>query len=249
MKKFIVGMVSAGLLTTGVFAEASLTVDFATAHIFRGATITDDLVIQPGMELSGFGMNEKYGVFAAGVWGSTAPFNDDTPSLDSIYETDWYLNYALPQLVEGMDLYIQYTQYQYSFTPDEKELNFGIGYALGDFLLGATANFMIDDRNLLTENQKYFDFFADYEWEINEKSAVNAGGLIALMFQGDGYSAIGLDDGFNHYELDAAYSYAMSEMWSIGATIGYVGQLDSNVLPDAFYDRGLYAMLNLGCEL
>jgi hypothetical protein len=255
MKKFIIGMVSAGLLTTGVFAEANLTVDMATAYVFRGTTLVDDLVIMPGMELSGFGMDEKYGMFTLGALGYNAPFNDDTPvAKDTMFKTDWYLNYALPQLVENMDLYIQMITYQYSGSlpaGNETELNLGIGYQLAGFYLGGSANFMVDDKNPLTEDQKYFDFFADYLFELNEKSAVTVGALIGIMFQGDGNSAapLNLDDGFNQFELDAAYTYALGEMWSLGASIAYIGQLDSNVLSDAAYDKGLVAMFSLGCDL
>jgi hypothetical protein len=252
MKKFIIGMVSAGLLTTGVFAEANLTVDIATAHVFRGTTVVDDLVVMPGMELSGFGMDEKYGIFTLGALGYNAPFNEDTPSKDSLYQTDWSLNYGLPQWVENMDLYVQLTTYQYSSQRpkvNETELNLGIGYQLAGFYLGGSANVMVDDKNLASENQKYFDFFADYLFEINEKSEVTVGALLGLMFQGDGNSTSGLDDGFNQYEFDAAYTYALGEMWSMGASLAYIGQLDSNVLSDEAYDRGLVGMFSLGCDL
>jgi len=249
MKKFITVIAITGLVTGSAFAGADMTVDIGTAHVFRGVTIVEDLVIQPGLELNGFGMPTNYGAIAVGVWGSTAPFNDDTPSYDSIYETDWYLNYTLPKFTEALDLYIRYTQYQYSFAPDEKELGFGAGWELGDFVLGGSLNFMIDDRSFATEKQKYFDFFADYALEINEKSDVTFGGLIALMFQGDGNSAAGLDDGFNQFELDATYTYALGEMWSLGASLAYIGQLDSNVLPDSAYDKGLVAFFKVACEM
>lgn len=249
MKMFIIMTVAVGLVASEARAGATLDVDIGTAHVFRGQTVVEDLVIQPSVELSGFGMAEEYGVISLGVWGSTSPFNDDAVSYDSIYETDWYINYELPKFTEDLGLYIKYTQYQYSFNLDEKELGIGADYDLGGFVLGTSANFMIDDRNVATEDQVYFDFFADYALEINEKSEVTFGGLLSLMFQGDGNSAAGLDDGFNHYELDAVYSYELSEMWSIGASVAYIGQLDSNVLLDAFYDKGLVAFFSVGCEM
>jgi hypothetical protein len=69
------------------------------------------------------------------------------------------------------------------------------------------------------------------------------------MFQGDGNSTLGLDDGFNQFELDAAYTYALGEMWSLGASLAYIGQLDSNVLTDAAYDKGLVAFFSVGCDM
>jgi hypothetical protein len=251
MKRLLAVMAATGLIAATAGAAATLDVDIGTAHVFRGATLVDDLVVQPAVELNGFGMAEEYGEIAVGVWGSTAPFNDDTPSLDSIYQTQWYLNYALPKFTEDLDLYIQFMQYQYSAgtSVDEKEFSFGAAYDLGGFVLGASAYFMTDDRNTNTENQKYFDFFADYALEINEKSDVSFGALIGLMFQGDGNSTLGLDDGFNQFELDAAYTYALGEMWSLGASLAYIGQLDSNVLPDDVYDKGLVAFFSVGCDM
>jgi hypothetical protein len=204
--------------------------------------------------MSGFGMPAEYGEITVGVWGSTAPFNNDTPSLDSIFETDWYIFYSLPELVESLNIYLGYTQYQYSLRPDtlgldEKEIAVGADYELGEFLLGGSLNFMTDDRNFATEGQTYVDLFAEYELEINEKSDVVFGALLGLMWQGDGNSSgpNALDDGFNHYELDAVYSYALGEMWSLGASLAYIGQLDSDVLPDSAYDKGLVAFFNVGC--
>ncbi len=249
MKKVLTLAITAGLMAGSAVAGSSLSVDFATAHIFRGQTVIDELVVQPGVELYGFGMPEEYGEIAAGVWGSTAPFNDDSPSLDSVYETDWYINYSLPQIVEGVDLSVGYTEYQYSFGADEKELNFGGGYAISNLYLGASANFMIDDRNLLTEDQIYLDFFADYALEVSDEVDVNFGGLISYMIQGDGYDTAGLDDGFNHYEIYGAFNYALGEMWSLGASLAYIGQLDDDVLIDAFYDKGLIAMFSVNCEM
>jgi uncharacterized protein (TIGR02001 family) len=253
MKKFITVIAITGLVTGSAVAGADMTVDIGTAYVFRGSTVADDLVVQPALELSGFGMPTNYGAIAVGVWGS----NNDTPSSDSIYETDWYLNYVLPQFVDGLDFYVRYTQYQYSFSVDEKELGLGVDWEVGDFMVGGSANFMLDDRaGTLTEDQKYFDIFGSYELEINENSEVTFGGLIALMFQGDLNSAAGLDDGFNHFELDATYSYALGEMWSLGASVAYIGQLDSNVLPDnpvvpgsVSYDKGLVAFFKVACEM
>ena len=247
MKK--VSMLSAAMILVAgsAVAGANLNVDIGSAYVFRGTTVADDLVVQPSLEMYGFGMPAEYGEITVGVWGTTAPFNDDTPSLDSIFETDWYIFYSLPEMVERLNIYFGYTQYQYSFSPDEKEIAIGADYELGEFVLGGSLNFMTDDRNPLTEDQTYIDLFAEYELEINEKSDVVFGALLGLLWQGDGNAALGLDDGFNHYELDAAYSYALGEMWSLGASLAYIGQLDSDVLPDSAYDKGLVAFFNVGC--
>ena len=267
MRRFVILTAALSLAAGSVFANgdstadsgvigANLAVDIGSAYVYRGVTVIDELVVQPSLELHGFGMPEQYGVIAVGVWGSMAPFNDD-PGLDydTMFETDWYINYALPQLAEDLDLYLQYTIYQYDVVAgglNEKEISLGAGYALGDFALGGSANFMVDDRNPFTENQIYVDLFGEYALEINEASEVTFGGLISLIKQGDGNAgAIGgnLDDGFNHYELEAAYSYALSEIWSLGASLAYIGQFSSDVLPNSAYDKGVVAFFSVGAEM
>ena len=45
-------------------ADASLSVDVASAYVFRGATFNDGVVVQPGLELGGLGG------LSVGVWGN-----------------------------------------------------------------------------------------------------------------------------------------------------------------------------------
>jgi hypothetical protein len=47
----------------------------------------------------------------------------------------------------------------------------------------------------------------------------------------------------------ATYSYELGEMRSLGASLAYIGQLDSNVLTDDAYDKGLVAFFSVGCEM
>lgn len=251
MKRLLAVTAAIGLIAATAVAEVSVTMDIASAYVFRGITAVDDLVVQPGIEASGFGMPEEYGSIALGTWGSTAPFSD---TYDNLHETDWYAVYSLPQIVSNLDLSVGITAYQYAGSGGEQEINLGAGYLLGEVLLGATANFMIDDEIQATKSQKYIDFFADFAPEVSENFDVSIGALASVMFQGDGNSAAGLDDGFNHYELNGTYSRPISEMWSIGASLIYVGQFDDNVLPDATaisagYDKGLLAMFSIGCDM
>ena len=246
MKKVIVTLMASSLVAMAASAGTSVNVDFASAYVFRGVTVVDDLVVQPGIEVDGFGMPEEYGNIAIGAWGSTAPFSD---TYDNLHETDWYISYTLPEMVSNLNVYVGFTEYQYPVPLGEKEINIGADYALDDLVLGATANFMTDDENTLTEKQKYFDFTADYALDVAEEVDVSVGGLISIMLQGDGNSTIGLDDGFNHAEIYGAFSYAINETWGIGASLAYIAQIDSDVLPDALHDKGLVAMFSVGCEM
>lgn len=247
MKKVIVTAMASGLIATMASAGTSVTADFASAYVFRGQTLVDDLVVQPGIEVDGFGLHDACGSIALGVWGSTAPFSD---TYDNLHETDWYAVYTLPQLVTNLDLSVGFTEYQYAVPAGEQEINVGASYALSDNVsVGGSANFMIDDENPLTENQIYVDLHADYTVEVTEDLDASVGALVGIMKQGDGNDAAGLDDGFNQYEFNGAFTYAINDMWSVGGSLTYVGQIDDNVLTDAVYDRGLVAMFSVGCDM
>ena len=246
MKKVYITIIASGLVAAVASAGTSVNIDFASAYVFRGVTVFDDLVIQPSVEVDGFGMPEEYGTIALGVWGSTAPYSD---SYDKLHETDWYLSYTLPELVSNLVLSVGLTEYQYYFPGGQTELNFGAGYALGDFMLGTTLNYITDDATPGggAEKQTYIDFFADYAIEISEDLDVNVGGLIGLIFQGENVPL--RDDGFNQYELYGDLIYSINEMWSIGGSLIYIGQIDSDVLLNSDYDKGLVAMFSVGCEM
>jgi len=247
MKKIIVIAMASGLAATIASAGTSVNVDFASAYVFRGATVVDDLVVQPGIEVDGFGLKEECGTIAIGVWGSSAPFED---TYDNLHETDWYAVYTLPELVTNLSLSIGFTEYQYAFGAGEQELNLAAAYALGDQVtVGGSANFMVDDEIAATEDQIYVDLYADYALEVSEDMEASVGALVSVIQQGDGNDSAGLDDGFNHYELYGAFGYALSDLWSIGGSLTYIGQIDSDVLPDSAHDKGLVAMFSIGCSM
>lgn len=257
MKKVLTVAVATGLMAGSAMAGAGLGVDFANAHIFRGATVADEFVSQPTAELSGFGMPEEYGAFALGAWGSAAPFASESTGQDTMYETDWYLTYMLPTFAEGLDLYVGLTEYTYSIgAPNEKELNLGAGYELGDFYLAASFNYIYYNQYGadFTEGQIYIPLSVDWTTEISEGFTGSAGGLISFLMAGDGNEKLGQDDGFNHYEIYGALDYALGEMWSVGGSLAYIGQGDDQVLFDSVggsvgYDVSVLAMLSLSCEL
>ena len=150
MKKIITTTLAAGLVASSAMAGASATVDFASAYVFRGSTFNDGFVIQPGVEADGLGLPEEYGSVAVGVWGNIDM--DDaggTKQTSQFSEIDWYGSYGLPSLVDGLDLFIGYTEYTYTDTlggggvPADKEVNAGVGYEVAGVALGATAYSMV----------------------------------------------------------------------------------------------------------
>lgn len=255
MKKVIVTAMTSGLIAAVASAGTSVSVDFASAYVFRGITVVDDLVVQPGIEVDGFGLKEECGTIALGVWGSTAPFEDD---YNNLHETDWYVVYTLPTLVSNLDLSIGFTEYQYAGGAGEQEINLGAAFAVcSNAVMGSSINFMVDNEIDATEDQIYIDLYADYAIDVSEDMDASVGALVSVMMQGDGNESAGLDDGFNHFELYGAFSYALNDMWSIGGSLAYIGQIDDDVLPDNTaagnfgngHDRELVAMFSVGCDM
>ena len=70
MKKTITMTMAAALVAGVAMAEVAVTLDLASAYVFRGVTLNDGAVIQPGIEASGFEIPEEYGALAVGAWGN-----------------------------------------------------------------------------------------------------------------------------------------------------------------------------------
>ena len=139
MNKIITATVAASLAGAMVAsAEVSTTFDFASAYVFRGVTFNDEAVFQPGIEATGMGIPEAYGAVAIGAWGNY-DIGDYGGALKSseFSEVDWYGSYSLPGFVEGLDLFVGYTEYTYPNAElvSDKEANIvtKAGYAvIGD---------------------------------------------------------------------------------------------------------------------
>ncbi len=252
MKKVIATTVAAGLVAGVAVAGSSFTTDFASAYVFRGATLNDGFVIQPGLEVDGFGLAEEYGSVAVGTWGNW-DVDDYGGSLagSEFSEIDWYLSYGLPTLVEGLDLSLGYTEYAYGGSSD-KEVNIGAGTEVAGVGLGATINYMIGGD---FTGQVYVDFSAEYAVEVAEDLEVGASASIAYIMQADSvpdFNAGGSDDGFNDGSLGISATYALGEVWSAGISGTYIAQIDDKVLVDVdqggSYDTSFVGMLSLAAS-
>jgi hypothetical protein len=61
---------------------------------------------------------------------------------------------------------------------------------------------------------------------------------------------VGGESGFNDYTLGANVNYALSDIWSAGASMTYIGQGDDEVLPDGMgaYDTDVVGTLSLAAS-
>jgi uncharacterized protein (TIGR02001 family) len=223
MKKIITTTLAAGLVAGVAMAEVSTTFDFANAYVFRGITLNDGAVFQPGIEATGLGVPETWGSVTVGAWGNVDLSDSYTgASSSSFQETDWYGSYTLP--IEAVEVYIGYTEYSYASGNADKEANVGVGYDLAGVGLAAALYQGVGGnigKNL------YVDFGAGYDIEATEDLAVSLGARI-------GYADIdGGESGFSDYDLSIGLGYALGEVWSVGVSIAYIGQIDDKVLTDA----------------
>jgi hypothetical protein len=240
MKK--TAMMMAAVLAAGVVnaAEVSATADFASAYIFRGTTLNNGLVAQPGAEISGFPIPEEYGSIAVGVWGN---YDINDIGLDkSLSEVDYYVSYALPVTV--VDLGVTYTYYDYPNGGDaDEEIALSVGKGLGDTGLYASliANYGIGGA---VDESWYIQAALDYEKSLTEVLTLSAG--ISAAYAIDDPTTG--EDGFNDAGASVGLSYALTENWSLNGSLNYVAQLDDDVLTDAEYDEPFYATLGLSCD-
>jgi len=102
IKKFIC-LTSAALAVTALTANAEVTFDVVNAYIFRGATINDEVNVQPG-----FGTSILNGAVEVGVW---ANFNTKDSEFD---EVDFTVAIPLPLGEDSpVQVKIGYTEYMY----------------------------------------------------------------------------------------------------------------------------------------
>jgi uncharacterized protein (TIGR02001 family) len=252
MKKIIVSTLAAGLIAGTAFAEVSTTFDFASAYVFRGVTLNNGAVFQPGIEASGFGMPEEYGGFAFGAWANydIGDYDGNVPG-STVTETDWYVSYSLPVFVEGLDLFVGYTEYMYGGAGRDEEVNLGAGYEISGVGLGLTVYKGVGG---LIGDQLYVEATAAYSYDFTEELSSSVFGSIGFMQYDEAIAnsfAPSLEDGFHNYTIGADIAYALSEKWSVGAALTYIGQGDDTVLPEGTfgYDVDVVGMLSLACDM
>ncbi|MDZ8118948.1 hypothetical protein [Pontiella agarivorans] len=246
MKKIIIASLAVGLAASSALA-VDVTLDLASAYVFRGVTLSDKASFQPGIEVSGFGLAEEYGSVAFGAWAAYDLDDSYTGASSSTFqETDWYVSYGLPTFVEGLDLSLGYCEYAYGAGSSDEELSIGAGYTIAGVGLGATYYQGVGGA---ISTSAYYELAAGYDLDVTEELVVSLGARVGYA-DPDGGEA-----GFSDYDLSAAVSYPLTDVWSIGASATYIGQIDDDVLGDAVeatgtlgYDVDFVGMLSLAAS-
>jgi uncharacterized protein (TIGR02001 family) len=233
MKKIITMSIVAGLAAVAS-AQVSVTMDFVSAYVYRGATFLDGASFQPGIETSGFGLAEEYGSVAAGIWGSADLEGDNSSTFQ---ETDYYVSYSLP--IDAVDVSVGYCEYSYGAGSADKEFSVGLGSDLAGIAVGGGAYFMTGGEFV---GQVYAELSAGYDLEVTEEFAVSLGARVGYLEAGPD----GDESGFSDYELSIGTSYPLSETWSAGISGTYIGEMDDEVLET---DVDFVGMFSLACEM
>jgi len=239
MKKTIgLALVALTVAVSAQAADVSTTIDFASAYVFRGVTLNNGFVMQPGAEISGFPIDEKYGSVAVGIWA-----NYDIDAIDSdgsdFSEIDYYVSYSLP--IEVIDVGVTYTEYTYESGNSDKEVALSLGSAIGTngLYAGVTFNYGLGGA---VEKDLYIQGALDYEMELTESLSASAGVTVGYLISDTGA------DGFNDATASIGLGYALNENWSVSGGITYIAQLDDAVLSDADYDVNLLASVGISCD-
>jgi len=235
LKAVVAGTIAAVAGTTMAEVQetaVSVTSDFASAYVYRGVTLNDGAVFQPGIEVTGFGLDEGFGSVTVGAWGNWDL--DDYAlagvSSSSFSETDWYASYGLPAFVDGLDLFVGYTEYSYGAGASDKEANLGAGYEIAGIGLSLT---WYQGVGGLIGAQSYVEFALGYALEFTEDFSGSIDARFAYLDPSAGTS------GFSDYDIGASLGYALGDVWSLGATLTYIGQGDDAVLADASLVNGV----------
>jgi len=241
MKKLMITMMVA-LVAAAVAQAADVSVysDFASAYVFRGVTLNDGFVMQPGAELSGFPIDEKYGALAVGIWANYDI--NDMGSGQEFSEVDYYISYSLP--VEIVDIGLTYTEYTYpgaSGGDSDREVTLSLGKELGTngFYSSISFNYGLGGA---IEGELYVLGGLSYETSLTEKLSASAGVTVGYLQDDDGPS------GFNDATASVGLGYALNDNWSLSGGLTYIAQLDDAVLTDSEYDVNLVASVGLSCD-
>ena len=234
MKKILAGMMIVMLMgmtaVTGLGAEASLTLDVASAYVFRGATFNDGFVFQPGLEVSGLPVD-------LGVWANLDIDDYDGAVEDGQFsEIDLYGSYTLP--IEGPEISIGYTEYTYPNGGEaDREVTLGAGLDV-PLAPSISVNYGLDGG---IEKSLYIEFGLGHEIAVSDELSIDVSGALGYLSPDEG------DDGFSHYMATLGVSYAM-----VYGSVSYVGQIDDDVLPDVEdggpYDVELFGLLGVGLD-
>jgi len=237
MKKVAIKVIAASALSAlvsapAVFAaEATVGADVLSAYVFRGATVNENFVAQPYLDVSGLPID-------IGVWANYDIESDDARGYEDnqFSEVDFYASYSLP--IEAVDVAIGYTEYMYpglgggaeivdgvaveSQGESDREVSISLG--LGETFLAPSLGVYYGVDGGIDQNL-YAQFDLAHDIALSEEFGLSLGAAVGYLDPEDSAA----EDGFSHYQVSASIAY---DILTVGIT--YVDTIDDDVLGDAY---------------
>lgn len=218
LKKSLVIAGAAALAVTGAkAADATVGADFASAYVFRGATVNDEPVMQPYLEVSGLEVAGK--AITVGTWANWDFTNEDTGGESGEFtEIDFYGSIDL-----GGGFGLGYTEYTYpgSEGDADKEVALSYGTSVEGIDLSVAAYYGIGGG---IAEDLYVEAGAEYGMDISEDLSASVGATVGYLVDDGG------EDGFSNYTLSGGVAYALSDAAELSASLTYIGEMDDKVL-------------------
>ena len=260
MKKLLVvalamiTVVSTGMAQEAVVAEAEgnlvsfdATLDLYSQYAWRGIQKNDEPVAQPGASAS-YDLGD-YGSLAAGVWANYdfTNFNKRDGRADGFSEVDYTLSYAID--IDDFSLEAGHIWYTYPVKDGQdgsstREVYGSVAYN-NDIVVPALTVYY----DYAAVEGFYSTFALSKDFEIAEQ--ITAGVFSFLGAGDDNYNkGYGLtsDDALIDFNLGASASYAINEIFSVGATVVWTSVVDDGIREnvDAAQDKDiLWGGINL----
>jgi hypothetical protein len=175
-------MVAAGLATTTMADEhegvASAGLDVVSAYVFRGATVNDEVNVQPAL-------NADFGALDLGVW---ANFNTDSSNVDEI---DLTASYDLPLSADlPVSASVGYTEYTYPTASAEADREVSLTLSPVDCPLDSSILVAVGFEGALDEGI-YVEANCAHDLVLSEGLTINATATVAAQL-GDNTPDTGL---------------------------------------------------------
>lgn len=224
VKKFI-ALSTAALAAVAATASAQLAVDIASAYVFRGGTINDEINVQPGFDTSIFG-----GSTTVGTW---ANYNTDTSAFDEI---DYFFGVAIPTGEDSpVEIEVGYCEYTYPGAEGDADREPYISFAAAGLPvdLGLGIYYGIDGA---IKDSLYLELGLGYGLELAENLDLGLTADLGYLDPDEG------DSGFSHLTLGAGLDIGIPESeYVVSVGIAYVVETDDKVLEvdeDFFFTIG-----------
>ncbi len=217
--------------------EVTVSLDAASAYVFRGATFNDGAVLQPGLEASGFVVGDLEIPLTLGVWGNldlekVTEGGETVVDSGKFSEINLVAELALPTVIEGLDWLVGYTEYLYPQVGGDPDREVYLGFSVDTLLAPSfTVHYGLDGA---VEKSTFLEFALEHDIDLGGDLALELGATLGYSIPDEG------DSGFNNLDLTAGLSWK-----ALSVSVTYIAQLDDKVLTDDAYDTKVVGMLSL----